>query len=165
MLLDAGAGANWMYLDPINQRYYSRSEGLAVASLNMFTTGYFSSLKHPAEVDADGLLSIDAAELGTQLQVSHEKTLVGLNERVQVLHRLGHILKKSYMNTIGNNPIRLSKWVDDLLSHSKKAGRFLSAKSLMISLLNQFSTLWPSEILIGSQGMGDVWRHPAIQGN
>ena len=25
VLLDAGAGANWMYLDPINQRYY-RSE-------------------------------------------------------------------------------------------------------------------------------------------
>lgn len=36
VLLDAGAGTVWSYKSPENGRIYRRSEGIAVASLDMF---------------------------------------------------------------------------------------------------------------------------------
>ena len=38
VLLDAGAGMSWSYKSTENGRIYRRSEGLAVASLEMFKT-------------------------------------------------------------------------------------------------------------------------------
>src|ERR1051325_9588054 len=43
VLLDAGAGASWKYLDAPTEQVLSRSEGLAVASLRMFEAGSFSA--------------------------------------------------------------------------------------------------------------------------
>jgi hypothetical protein len=42
VLLDAGAGADWSYLESA-QNAYTRSEGLAVASYDMFRAGLFSA--------------------------------------------------------------------------------------------------------------------------
>ena len=54
VLLDAGAGNKWQYKAE-NGRYYRRSEGLAVASLEMFQKGLFSS--NPAQKEqVDGKL-------------------------------------------------------------------------------------------------------------
>lgn len=41
VLLDAGAGLHWSYKSSENGRVYRRSEGLAVASLEMFKTVCF----------------------------------------------------------------------------------------------------------------------------
>lgn len=38
VLLDAGAGTKWSYKSTDNGRVYRRSEGIAVASLEMFKT-------------------------------------------------------------------------------------------------------------------------------
>jgi hypothetical protein len=43
VLLDAGAGDAWRYREPATGLSYTRSEGLAVASLDMFRAGAFSS--------------------------------------------------------------------------------------------------------------------------
>lgn len=43
VLLDAGAGTKWQYRSKDNGKIYRRSEGLAVASLDMFKSGLFSS--------------------------------------------------------------------------------------------------------------------------
>lgn len=45
VLLDAGAGTKWSYKSTENGRVYRRSEGIAVASLEIFKTvspGYFA---------------------------------------------------------------------------------------------------------------------------
>jgi hypothetical protein len=42
VLLDAGAGAAWLYTEPGTGAVLRRSEGLAVASLDAFRTGLFS---------------------------------------------------------------------------------------------------------------------------
>ncbi|KAJ9639891.1 hypothetical protein H2199_006124 [Coniosporium tulheliwenetii] len=47
VLLDAGAGTRWQYRSKESGKVYRRSEGLAVASLEMFKAGVFSS--DPAE--------------------------------------------------------------------------------------------------------------------
>jgi Protein of unknown function (DUF1688) len=63
VLLDAGAGNRWTYKEQGEDQnggegIYSRSEGLAIASLDMFCAGVFSSdANQPYRVD--GTLIID----------------------------------------------------------------------------------------------------------
>jgi len=42
VLLDAGAGDHWRYVEPGTERSYERSEGIAVASLYMFLEGGYT---------------------------------------------------------------------------------------------------------------------------
>lgn len=42
VLLDAGAGNQWVYDDVASGQKFGRSEGLGVASINMFAEGFFS---------------------------------------------------------------------------------------------------------------------------
>ena len=96
VLLDAGAGAKWGYKSKESGRIYKRSEGLAVASLEMFKAGLFSS--NPDElcqVDSEGLkrLTVDAMSRG--LQVSEENPIEGLEGRTGLLVRLGDALTNS----------------------------------------------------------------------
>lgn len=52
VLLDAGAGNTWKYTEEQSGQTFTRSEGLAVASVHMFQSGLFSSdLKQPYRVD------------------------------------------------------------------------------------------------------------------
>jgi hypothetical protein len=52
VLLDAGAGTAWKYIEPLSKKSYSRSEGLAICSLYMFQDGLFSSVSDcPEQVD------------------------------------------------------------------------------------------------------------------
>lgn len=43
VLLDAGAGDHWRYVEHGTKKTYERSEGIAVASLYMFKEGSFAS--------------------------------------------------------------------------------------------------------------------------
>jgi Protein of unknown function (DUF1688) len=43
VLLDAGAGNAWSYREKESGNVYTRSEGLAIASLDMFKAGMFSA--------------------------------------------------------------------------------------------------------------------------
>jgi len=52
VLLDAGAGNAWSYREKGTGDIYSRSEGLAIASLDMFKDGMFSGdPEQPYRVD------------------------------------------------------------------------------------------------------------------
>ena len=54
VLLDAGAGNTWAYIEPVTGQKFSRSEGLVVASIHMFEDGFFSSNKeNPYQVDGE----------------------------------------------------------------------------------------------------------------
>lgn len=43
VLLDAGAGDHWRYVEPGTHQTYERSEGIAVASLHMFNSLVFTA--------------------------------------------------------------------------------------------------------------------------
>ena len=78
VLLDAGAGERWCYREVSTGQTLSRSEGLAVASFQMFVDGVFSSRQeHPWQADAAGLQQITAATLAEAFQVSTHNPLVG----------------------------------------------------------------------------------------
>jgi hypothetical protein len=53
VLLDAGAGSTWIYHEQESGQKFSRSEGLGVASIKMFTDGLFSGdREQPYRVDS-----------------------------------------------------------------------------------------------------------------
>lgn len=93
VLLDAGAGTSWQYKSKQNGRVYRRSEGLAIASLEMFTEGIFSSnSQQPHQVDGEGLKKLSVEILAQGLQVTDANPIAGLEGRTGLLTRLGGAL-------------------------------------------------------------------------
>lgn len=94
VLLDAGAGTKWQYKSKESGRIYRRSEGLAVASLEMFKAGLFSSdPNEPNQVDSTGLKRLDTAAMARGLQVTEDNPLDGLEGRTGLLLRLADALQ------------------------------------------------------------------------
>lgn len=94
VLLDAGAGTKWQYKSKESGRVYRRSEGLAVASLEMFKAGVFSShASEPCQVDSAGLRKLDMATMARGLQVTDANPLDGLEGRTTLLLRLADALQ------------------------------------------------------------------------
>ena len=92
VLLDAGAGAAWHYRDGAGRRL-ERSEGLAIASLDAFAAGLFSSdVGQPLRVDGAALRALTVECLAAAFQVSPDNPLVGLEGRWALLNRLGELL-------------------------------------------------------------------------
>ena len=93
VLLDAGAGNTWSYKSKESGKIYRRSEGLAVASLEMFKAGTFSSDKsQPHQVDAEGLRNLTIDIMANGLQVSEQNPIAGLEGRTGLLQRLSEAL-------------------------------------------------------------------------
>ena len=90
VLLDAGAGAQWRYRDTATGKLIGRSEGLALASLDMFTNGAFSSEpRDPLRADATALMAVTPLTLSKVFQATAENPLVGLAGRATLLQALG----------------------------------------------------------------------------
>ena len=128
VLLDAGAGTKWSYKSKESGKNYSRSEGLAVASLEMFKTGAFSSDKdQPHQVDARGLTNITVETLAKGMQVTDSNPMSGLDGRAGLLMKLATALQNSELfgadgrpgNMIGMDTLALMRlWLTtSRLSH------------------------------------------------
>jgi hypothetical protein len=93
VLLDAGAGTKWSYKSKESGKIYSRSEGLAVATLEMFKSGLFSSdPTEPCQVDGAGLKKITVEVLAKGMQHSESNPLAGIEGRAGLLIRLSEAL-------------------------------------------------------------------------
>ena len=94
VLLDAGAGAAWRYRDAVTRQGIGRSEGLALASLDMFASGAF--LQRCARSRSGSmrtcLQNCPLAALQRGFQVSDANPLVGLEGRADLLRRLGQLV-------------------------------------------------------------------------
>lgn len=160
VLLDAGAGNQWQYTDPVTHRTLQRSEGLAIASLHMFCQGTFSSQSdYPLRVDADGLRSLSLSDLANCFQVSERNPLVGLEGRLQLLHRLGQTLDQR-PDLFGTEPARPGNLVDSWRSHA--INHQLPARQILITLLDGLSTIWTGGSRLSNISLGDVWPHSAL---
>lgn len=95
VLLDAGAGDTWAYQEKGGDgSRIGRSEGLAIASLDMFKAGLFSSDPgSPHRVDGDALTALSVETLAKGMQSSDQNPLVAVEGRTQLLQRLGAALK------------------------------------------------------------------------
>ena len=105
VLLDAGTGTKWTYRSKESGKYYSRSEGVAVASLEMFKTGLFSSdPTEPCQVDGAGLKKITVEVLAKGMQHSEENPLAGVEGRAGLLMRLSEALNNQELFGVDARP-------------------------------------------------------------
>lgn len=105
VLLDAGAGTRWSYKSKESGKVYKRSEGLAIASLEMFKAGYFSSDSlEPCQVDSAGLKKLTTQQLGKGLQVSEANPIMGLEGRASLLYKLGDALQNKALFGLNGRP-------------------------------------------------------------
>ncbi len=141
VLLDAGAGGLWSYKEPASGQSFMRSEGLAVASFNMFANGAFSrdSKNDPLRVDAERLARLTPVDLAMGFQVRGHNSLLGLEGRAGLLRKLGSV------------GLERPGALFDFLS----AGSEVKAESILAAVLDKLSPIWPNP-------RGDVWDHPAI---
>jgi Protein of unknown function (DUF1688) len=161
VLLDAGAGAQWSYRDPASGKAIGRSEGLALASLDMFASGAFSS-NHgkPLQADAKGLMYLTNDAVRSGFQVSDTNPLVGVDGRADLLRRLGAcVAAKPEIFAISDVP-RPGGLFDHLAALAKD--KTLPAATILSELLLQFGPIWPSRLTLGGVPLGDCWKHPAL---
>jgi hypothetical protein len=159
VLLDAGAGPQWRYIEyPMVAQRYARSEGLAVASFRAFTLGRFSSdADDPCRVDAKALMAIDSATLTSMFQAGPGNPLVGVDGRVALLRRLGEALhEQPQLFGLDGRP---GMMFDALSTKAKGDPRTLHAADILGLLLDAFSSIWPSGQTFAGRAVGDVWPH------
>ncbi len=160
VLLDAGAGDAWRYRERESGLSFARSEGLAIASLDMFRAGAFSAdARRPWRVDHIALEKMDAATLAHGLQADSENPLIGLEQRGALLRRLGRALADR-PDLFGSAPARPGHLVDYFLSVA--ADRRISASTLLATLLDGLSPIWPSGLVLRGFSVGDAGYHPAV---
>jgi hypothetical protein len=161
VLLDAGAGPDWRYREAATGTTYARSEGLAVASLDIFAAGAFSRDRaDPLRADAEALARCEPMSLVAGFQVTAHNPLVGLEGRVQLLRRLGETVL-ARPDLFGSRDPRPGHLFDHLAAQA--SGNVLPAARILSALLEAFTPIWPSRLGIAGQPLGDVWRHPAVR--
>jgi hypothetical protein len=159
VLLDAGAGSQWRYQDVTVGGILERSEGLALASLDAFADGFFSSHRAlPLMADAAGLKSVTSARLGAAFQVRHDNLLEGLEGRATLMKRLGAALLENKAYFPGDVP-RIGNLFDKVRQDHEHA---IDATVLLNMVLEAFGPIWPGRLEIDGINLGDTWRHPGV---
>jgi len=162
VLLDAGAGPAWKYTDHSGGgRAVARSEGLALASLDMFRNGLFSSATECTQrVDSIGLRALKLSDLERGFQVNESNELVGVQGRFSMLQRLAKALENSpefYGSPQGL--FRPGHLVDYILKHAYSHTQRVSVRVLWQALMDSMISVFPD----GSKlGFGDAYRYPAL---
>jgi hypothetical protein len=146
VLLDAGAGMQWKLKDPFSSGTFSKSEGLAIASLDLFMKGAFHS-QGKLGADSEGLKKFSRAQLEESFQVSPSNPLLGIEGRVQLLNSLGKAFE-------GSRPgILVDEWI------SKAQNKKLKASVILNSVLRHLGPIWPGRIVMDGINMGDMWEY------
>ncbi len=163
VLIDAGAGSDWTFEDPLAGRI-GRSEGLAIAAYRALESGLFSATATPFETDADALRELDQGDLSAAMQVRPDNPIVGLPGRAALLRGLGEVIH-------GGGQTRLC----DLLCHDlfgtdwdtlgrTGTARTVTADHLLQWILDRLGPLWPGRIERAGLNLGDTWEHPLAGG-
>jgi hypothetical protein len=159
VLLDAGAGAGWRYMEGRTGETYARSEGLAIASFEMFISGALSSRPDdPFRVDADALMTLDAEELARAFQARLDNPLLGIEGRAALLNRLGQVVAAN-PDVFGSGDDPRPGGLFDVLAGQAEQGRIPAAR-ILEALLLHLGAIWPGRIRLGGINLGDTWRHP-----
>ncbi len=146
VLLDAGAGMQWKLKDPFSEGIYSKSEGLAIASLDLFLKGAFHS-QGKVGADSEGLKKFTRSQLESGFQVSATNPLLGIDGRVQLLNTLGSAFENSRPG------ILVDEWI------SKASNKTLKAVIILQTILRSLGPIWPGRIVMDGVNMGDMWEY------
>lgn len=158
VLLDAGAGDQWRYREARSGREFSRSEGLALASLDLFLSGSLSSVPtNPYRVDATALKAVTKEQLADQFQVNSANPLIGLAGRHALLQGLAHAINKQIDYFPTSRPGAI---VDHLLQNYPS--KILPAADLLRVIQRGLGEIWPGRLRMAGENLGDVWLYPPL---
>ncbi|KAL4974629.1 hypothetical protein BDW66DRAFT_139279 [Aspergillus desertorum] len=161
VLLDAGAGDLWKFMEPEPEakNVYSRSEGIAVASLYMFVNGEFAGDNGGNDsrrdiVTGEGLMRFDVDALYRGFQIDDQTNpLVGAGARVEILRKLGASLlhNKDVFGPSG----RPGSLVDHLARNGSDTLDYAELWGILQTLL---IPIWPSDrAKVAGKPIGDAW--------
>jgi hypothetical protein len=141
-------------------RVVSRSEGLAIASLDMFENGLFStSSDDPRRADAAALIALTPGHLALGMQVDENNPLAGLDGRASLLNALGRAVA-ARPDLFGRDRPRPGGLHDHLMRLSRDGT--LPAPSILSALLDAFGPIWPDRPTLGGLSLGDSWAYPGL---
>lgn len=162
MLVDAGAGSQWRYHNSAIRESIGRSEGLALASLDMFCRGIFSSDPgNRLQADAEGLMQLSEEVLGKGFRVSTSNPLVGIGGRTDLLRRLGAVVAAKPEIFGCKDKARPGGLFDHFATLAERHA--IPATRILSELLHHFGPVWPSRLRLGGVPLGDCWRHPSLR--
>ncbi|UPX09835.1 uncharacterized protein EKO05_0000516 [Ascochyta rabiei] len=161
VLLDAGAGDHWKYIEPKTGGSYERSEGIAVASLYMFLEGGYTAEETDTPlVDGKGLAQLTTETLAKGLQVTESNPMLGVESRANLLRGLGKSLL-AHPDIFGAAG-RPGNAVDYLLESASDPATLdiLVFWDLLQTLL---IPIWPQDrTTINGSPIGDAWPLGAL---
>merc|ERR1712079_484126 len=137
---------------------YTRSEGIAVATYEMFVRGLFSSdpaVKH--RVNSVGLESLTLEDLAQGFQVNDNNKIVGLEGRFNIIKRLGKCMQDN-VEVFGGELSRPGHILDYVLDAVEE--NTVSVNRLWSGIL-KLTPIFP-ETLSGVR-RGDVWCHSSLK--
>lgn len=152
VLLDAGAGASWKFQE--DDKSFSRSEGLGVASWHMFMDKKFSN-EEALRADAKTLMSISEDDINQAFQVSDSNPLVGAAGRAGLLKSLGECVSSKPEVFKDARPGNIVDYMKETY------GDEFEASDLLGAVLKHFGSIWPSRLQIDGVNLGDIWKHQA----
>ncbi len=159
VLLDAGAGPHWRYVEADSGQTYTRSEGLGVASWHAFQQGLFSDTSgDPLRADAAALKRLDVSALRSSFQVSSGNPLVGLEGRVALLNRLGAALAADH-GMEGRPGALFDHLTRSMSGTAHDAEHHVTAAEVLRAVLDGFSSIWLTGSMLQGVPLGDVWPH------
>lgn len=159
VLLDAGAGASWQYTEASTGLIHNRSEGLAIASWDMFKTGLFSEGDDLA-VSAKKLKALTLNDMALGFQINESNPMTGLEGRFELLHSLANTLLDN--SAVFKEEGRLGYFYDYVIGFAKK-DKTIKAKDVFQAVLHCFSPIWPGRLSLDNCNLGDVWSYEALK--
>ncbi|KAI2469467.1 DUF1688 domain-containing protein [Annulohypoxylon bovei var. microspora] len=163
VLLDAGAGDHWRYVEPGTGRTYERSEGIAVASLYMFKALAFTAGKEGSvpRVDGKGLEQLTTDALTAGFQVSDSNPMLGVDSRAALLRSLGtSLLAHSDVFGADGRP-------GNLVDHMLKTAGDSSQLDILVFwdvLQTLLIPIWPQDrTTVNGFPIGDAWPLSTLQ--
>ncbi|KAE8385711.1 hypothetical protein BDV23DRAFT_14784 [Aspergillus alliaceus] len=157
VLLDAGAGDKWRFTEPGSNLAIGRSEGIAVATLYMFSEGEFALPGSDRKdiVLGASLKDFSEATLSRGFQITNNNPFVGVPARVELIKSLGRSLV-NLPNIFGDTG-RPGNLVDYLISRADESKR-LDFEVLWETLQSVLLPIWPSSrTQIDGHPIGDAW--------
>jgi len=170
VLLDAGAGADWSFSDHrfASGTTFTRSEGLAVATLDMFLEGSFAGDDVSTIVDSVGLRNITELSLTSGFQASDSNPLIGVGGRAELMRNLADALENNPEFFGGEAGSRPGHLLDHILSHAANSsgpangGNRISVRVLWNAVIEGLGGVFPDP---SGRGLGDAYVYPALQGD
>ena len=148
---------------PATGAQVGRSEGLALASLDMFARGGFSSEPALAAAGRCGGAArrSPARRCARAFQVSDANPLAGVEGRAELLRRLGATVAARPDIFARADSAAARRAVRSPGGAWPKAGA-IAAPRILAELLRPPGPIWPSRLQLGGVPLGDCWRHPAM---